>query len=435
MDSPAMAVRYIFSLVYGVIMTCMFAGVFRETNPGTRRKNYIIIIITTAVILVVQYILCLSFGFEFTRMTYPLHTHLVLVLVLIFLCKCPPLLAILALTMGYMATQTPNFLSRLIKLVYEDPHDIVETCIYTVLVVLLSVAVSRYLAEPILTLMKGSLVAASLFLVLPMAYYFFDYITTVWTNKLYEGDFFAVNFIPFMTCIAHLIFAFAFGRELRIRSVALSEKAVLENRMKAAESEFIKMRELSDKARIYRHDMRHHFALLQSMAEGGDITGIKQYLAENIAGLEKITPHCFCADPMLNMVLSYQAERAERLGVSYDFVVELPDTIPLTNAEVCSMVSNALENALNAVGQLPESERSVKLRLKENSGMLLFTVENPYSGKAEFKKGIPVSAEEGHGMGTKSIAAIASMHQGTCDFSTSEGIFRVRVILPPDVSR
>lgn len=430
MESLAMTIRYAFSLIYGEIIVGVFAGIYKRRDGKLNIKNCLIIFFTAIFSGVLELLLLKTYGFEITQKLYPLHTHLILFLSLVFLCKCKVHIAALALFMGYMAMQTPNWLSKLIKIFYSDPNDTVESIIYVFLVFCFLFLISNYFAEPVRNMMKGSMLSAFLFMILPILYYIFDYVTTVWTNSLYEGNYYAVQFIPFVTCMAHLSFAYAFSHELSKRYAALSEKTMLESQMKLAESEFENMRELNEKTRIYRHDMRHHFALLLSMAKQGELEDIKKYLSDNIAGLEAITPHRFCEDEMLNLVLSYYADKAKAFGFEPDFQLNLPEVLPLSNTEMCSMVSNSLENALNALEKLPVNERRLSLSITDNRNKLLYTVSNSYKAEPEFEDGLPASHADGHGYGTKSIVAVVNAHGGTSEFFAKDGTFRLRVVLP-----
>ncbi len=46
------------------------------------------------------------------------------------------------------------------------------------------------------------------------------------------------------------------------------------------------------------------------------------------------------------------------------------------------------------------------------------------------KDGLPQSPLEGHGYGTRSIAAIANAHGGQAIFGTEDGVFRLKIMIP-----
>ena len=48
----------------------------------------------------------------------------------------------------------------------------------------------------------------------------------------------------------------------------------------------------------------------------------------------------------------------------------------------------------------------------------------------EWDDGLPVSAQEGHGYGCRSIQAIVRGNRGLCEFQAENGIFTLRILLP-----
>ena len=88
-------------------------------------------------------------------------------------------------------------------------------------------------------------------------------------------------------------------------------------------------------------------------------------------------------------------------------------------------MSNALENAIHACEGIPDSEkRLIKLRLYSKNNKQCIDVSNSYQKEPVFdEEGLPVSAEEGHGFGTKSMAHIVEKHGGMFQFSVKDGEF------------
>ena len=131
----------------------------------------------------------------------------------------------------------------------------------------------------------------------------------------------------------------------------------------------------------------------------------------------------------INYILSDFAARCEELHTNFLYQVEL-GALSCDEIMFSTIVSNALDNALNAQKNLPEKDRKVKVLLKTHNNKTLFSVTNPCKSSPLFTDGIPVSQSPGHGYGSQSIAYLAESMGGTCQF-TSEGTnFTVRVLIP-----
>ena len=185
---------------------------------------------------------------------------------------------------------------------------------------------------------------------------------------------------------------------------------------------------------IYRHDLRHHLSLLGGLVEKGDMDKIKDYLAQVQSNLDTITPIRFCKNETVNLILSSFKSKSEKAGVTLLVEANLPQELPISDTELCAVFSNGFENALAAVSQVEDTAlRTVRVSCTTNRDKLLILIQNAYNGKVEMENGIPISSQEGHGFGCRSIAAIAEKRRGFSTFKAEDGIFTLRVVIPMNI--
>ena len=109
----------------------------------------------------------------------------------------------------------------------------------------------------------------------------------------------------------------------------------------------------------------------------------------------------------------------------------VPRALSLPDTELCSVLSNALENALHAAEQVEPARRKVSLYCTVQRGKLLLEVCNPCAAPVRLENGLP-AAREGHGYGCRSILAIARRHNGLCQFLPADNTFTLRFMVPLD---
>lgn len=119
----------------------------------------------------------------------------------------------------------------------------------------------------------------------------------------------------------------------------------------------------------------------------------------------------------MNLICSSFANKAARLEVELTIRARLPEVLSISDTELCAILSNGLENALNAVAHLDDADRWIKLYCDVKCSQLLIEIENPYAGSITMENGLPVTTEAGHGYGCRSIRAIVLQHGGLCTFS------------------
>ena len=155
-----------------------------------------------------------------------------------------------------------------------------------------------------------------------------------------------------------------------------------------------------------------------------------EYIRRIREDLSTISVHRYCENEAVNLLCSSFAEKAERMGVTLTMEVSLPKALPISDTELCSVVSNGLENALHAVEALDKNRRWVQFSCRIRNNNLLLEIKNPYKGKIRMQDGVPVSVQENHGYGCHSIQTIARQNRGHCLFSPENGVFTLRVALP-----
>lgn len=262
-------------------------------------------------------------------------------------------------------------------------------------------------------------------------YYIFDYSTTVYTDLLYSGNPFSVQFMPSVMAIFYFFFLLVYHSRLEKQEKAQYERDLFSLQLRQSELEFSAIRQMQAQARQYRHDLRHHFALLLELAEAGELQKIKDYLHNAGEDLDAFTQKRFCENDVVNLLLSHFTGLAERADVKLSVDAVLPSALPFEDTELCCLLSNGLENAILAAGRVTDpAKRTVHVHLRLRQKNLLLSIQNSYTGKVTITDGLPVTNRKEHGFGTQSIVSIVNSYAGQVSFSAEDNIFLLRVMLP-----
>ena len=179
-----------------------------------------------------------------------------------------------------------------------------------------------------------------------------------------------------------------------------------------------------------RHDIRHHFHVLQSLAEQGDLEGILKYLAQ-AQGDVPAGDLGLCENAVVDSVAGFFAPQFRENDIPVTFSLDLPRELPVPDTDLCSVLSNLLENAMEASLRTAPGKRKVKVSARLHSGnMLLLSVENSYDGEVREKDGIFLSSKRpGEGIGLQAVRHTAEKNGGYCRFLHGDGVFCVNVAL------
>ena len=182
------------------------------------------------------------------------------------------------------------------------------------------------------------------------------------------------------------------------------------------------------KDRIMRHDRRHFEALLYQLLEEGNIEEAKKYLAERLA----MEPHPvmrYCENTTVNAAISHYMACAKMENIAMTVSANIPSGLSVNELELAIVISNLLENAINACRKLPETDRYLKLTAKYKIQLLL-EIENSCDRKVALDEdGYPFSKDENHGIGTRSVLAFVNKTDSEICYLAEGTRFRVRMIL------
>ncbi|MCI9485595.1 MAG: GHKL domain-containing protein [Lachnospiraceae bacterium] len=206
-----------------------------------------------------------------------------------------------------------------------------------------------------------------------------------------------------------------------------------------SQSRYESLQDAIIETRQARHDLRHHFHALSALAAKEDWESLRSYLSEAERRLPE-TELVLCANPTVDGTAGYYAAQYEQQGIAWNFRLELPERLPVPETDFCVVLSNLLENALEA-GRRPEISSSeisgpdsrppsvsVSARTHGET-ILLLTVENTLLRPVREQGGTFFSSKrEGPGIGLSSVRRIAEKNGGYCRFEQDETCFRAHVM-------
>lgn len=249
--------RFGFSLLFGVAVTVLFAGI------KLTRKNKIIIGFICLLLLLVQTTFWWAFGLDMTSKLYPLIIHLPMICILTLYYKCAWHKAVVSVLSGYLCCQAPRWVGFLAGAAFHSK--LADHTIYITAVFLFYFFLKRYVAGSVRQLMDKSNKSCLFLGGVPFFYYLFDYTTTVYTDILYQGTEWAVQFMPSTISIFYFVFVILYYTETQKQARIQREKDMLDTQFRQAQTEFASLRQMQQNAATYRHDMRHHFALFKDL--------------------------------------------------------------------------------------------------------------------------------------------------------------------------
>ena len=251
------------------------------------------------------------------------------------------------------------------------------------------------------------------------------YPTTLQTGRVLQ--------VYIVMSIALLFLMLFFNAIFLLMAISINRNARLqqENQLLSMQQQrYESLKAAIEEARQARHDLRHQLCQLAALAEEGDLEKIKAYLSGAVSKIPSLEMH-FCENRAADSVVGHYCALAKRENIPYSVQIDLPECLPVDEINLCLVLSNLLENALEASLRTAPVRRRLKLTayLHGNS-LALIQVENTYDGVIREKDGVFQSSKrKGDGVGLQSVRHIAEKSGGVSTVTYQDGLFCVKVML------
>lgn len=125
-----------------------------------------------------------------------------------------------------------------------------------------------------------------------------------------------------------------------------------------------------------------------------------------------------------------QNAQSDKIRVKTEIAV--PKQINIETTDLVAILGNLIDNALDALYDVPEDRRSLTIKVVFSQERLIVRTSNPYIGDVLCKDGKIVSAKHSskhHGYGLNNIAKAVNKYKGYIDIDYTGNIFTVDILM------
>lgn len=185
------------------------------------------------------------------------------------------------------------------------------------------------------------------------------------------------------------------------------------------------------------HDFHNHIGAIRQLLAQEKYDKAQQYLDELQEPIQEITGVVWTGDETVDYLINSKAAIAAKEQIKFQAEVEFPRHTNLKRADLCAILGNLLDNALEAARKVKEPERkSIKLTIRRINQMLIIKVENFFVEPLSVDNdGLKTTKTEAglHGWGLKSAQTAAEKYNGMVKTTCEGDVFRAVATLSYDV--
>lgn len=183
--------------------------------------------------------------------------------------------------------------------------------------------------------------------------------------------------------------------------------------------------------RGWRHDYHNHLQVLKAHLAMGQMDQLSGYLDQLEQDLSRVDSYVKSGNLMVDAVLNSKLSLAQQKEIALHCKAALPERLEIRDVDLCVILGNLLDNAIEACEQIPVEDRFLRVYCAVWKGQLYISVQNAAKEDLTFDERNYISQKRGnHGLGMKRVKVLVDQYQGFLNLQNQPGIFAAEVLLP-----
>lgn len=229
-------------------------------------------------------------------------------------------------------------------------------------------------------------------------------------------------------CFLTLFIEFEMLKSKEISEAYIQMKTIWESEKKQLEIS----KENMDYMKILAHDLKHELSESTLLISKDKVDELNRRIAAFGNSIKT-------GNDILDLVIAERTLIVQKENINLSIIADGSVLSNMKQSDCYSLFMNIMDNAIDAVKELPKDQREISLAVRESMGMILIHEVNPFKGTLNFKDGLPQTTKGDsmyHGFGTKSIKGIVDSYSGDCEISIKDNnIYVLNILLPKNMNQ
>lgn len=197
---------------------------------------------------------------------------------------------------------------------------------------------------------------------------------------------------------------------------------VVEKLAEQSEENYKVLKNNEDELRILRHDMKNHIMVLHEYIKNNDTEAAEKHLDGIEKTMKKISSVVYTTNPAIDAVLNIGGRKAYAEGVRYDVQLNLNEEVYIDSADICKLLNNAIDNAIEAATQCDDGY--IYAELSVSGEEMKIHIENSAKNKNRQSMFATSKADKkNHGFGMRSMKNVVKKYNGYMNYEIKENVF------------
>lgn len=219
---------------------------------------------------------------------------------------------------------------------------------------------------------------------------------------------------------------------LRDQVEKASRQTALKLQEQMARESYSHIHQQAQETAMMRHDLLKHLNTLEGLLSGGQTLRAVNYIKEVSQESQKLKSVINTGNYILDILLNSRLCAALDEGIQVDIIrAEAPVSLPMTDSDLCSVLLNALDNAIHACSDPSMTNPWIRLDLHIKKQFFYISMENSaLESERRYHKNKSLKTIKEHGYGTFIMERTIEKYGGIMQVKQFSGRFRVTLVLP-----
>ncbi len=200
------------------------------------------------------------------------------------------------------------------------------------------------------------------------------------------------------------------------------------------ETHYAEVENMYRQVRLWRHDWRSHLQAMKAYAAQGDLEAVRRYLDALDDDLSALDTAVKTGNPMTDAILNSKISLARSKHIRVEADAHIPVRLRLSELDLCCILGNLFDNAIEASLALPEDRRLIRVYMDMKGSQLYVSFTNLTAAGKLPKTGGRFSSTKGRdrGLGLVRMDAIVERLAGYLSRNSEDGAFTTEILLPQE---
>lgn len=417
-----MIILKIFSDLTMIITTILLINAFGISKLLDKKKQTIAVLISA----ILSSIIALSYVWEYNEISVLIYPLMFVIAFFIAFGRIKISQVYLALTLEFITSLLSSSVAliafQIYSFTYRDLDAISLFCVRIVFLIVAIVLNFKKLANRFYSVLKN--IPKHIFVLIIIALTFITCLSVCnnyQTSNIIKQS--VVTILIALLTITLIIMIFSLLINVASKNYYTALNSLLEKQVATQISHYEK---LNSDMRTFRHDYINHLSSINALIGEGRYTDAQKYIDKLTESTHRNEAIYLTGNRLADAILTDKSDSCKDFAdIEFDGCI----TDKIENSDICVILANSLDNAIEACKKCPESGK-ISIAAQIRQGYWTMTMRNPtVSADSEGIMKTSKEDEKNHGFGLLSIEQAVKKYDGTMSVSIKDGIFEMAVVL------